>query len=131
VQAFVASLILHTKQSSSGDPTLRPAVTSLLFSLRQEAQRQGLTGRSEEGTSRPFWAVHLSLHQEKPVYTPDEEELASFSRGEENMILEAFARYDQDGSGSIDKEELGMLLQDLGLQVRAGAALCVNVAVMC
>lgn len=125
VQSFLAGLILHTKRkegssasraeggASSSSPmslTLEelaqvPEVTSLLFSLRPGGAQGG-------------WRVHLSLMQEKPLYTPDSREMDLFSEAERGMIKEAFNRYDEDGNGAIDQEELGLLLQDLGLQVR-------------
>ncbi len=83
-----------------------PEVTSLLFSLRPGGAQGG-------------WRVHLSLIQEKPLYTPDSKEMDLFSEAERGMMKEAFSRYDEDGNGAIDQEELGLLLQDLGLQVRA------------
>lgn len=127
VQAFLAGLILHTKHKEGGrggssvsnsndaSPTTAftleelaqvPEVTSLLFSLRPGGAQGG-------------WRVHLSLIQEKPLYTPDSKEMDLFSEAERGMMKEAFSRYDEDGNGAIDQEELGLLLQDLGLQVRA------------
>ena len=115
VQTFLAGLILHTKRkekidSSSSSFTLDdihslPEVTSLLFSLRPGGAKGG-------------WRVHLSLLQEKPVYEPDKEEMVHFTESEKSMIREAFSRYDENNNGEIDKEELGLLLHDLGLQVR-------------
>jgi hypothetical protein len=104
VQTFLAGLILKIQPSSAGTPRSTPSVSSLLFSLRPSKKKKG-------------WKVHLSLRQDRPVYLPDADEMATFSEGEKNMIKEAFARYDEDGSGAIDKEELGLLLQDLGMQV--------------
>ena len=129
VQSFLAGLILHTKRKDGGASTGSavgsraeatasppsftpeelaqvPEVTSLLFSLRPGGAQGG-------------WRVHLSLMQEKPLYTPDSREMDLFSEAERGMIKEAFNRYDEDGNGAIDQEELGLLLQDLGLQVRA------------
>ena len=118
VQSFLASLILQTKRKASGSSlgpgtdtdtftldelNVVPDVTSLLFSLRPGGAQGG-------------WRVHLSLMQEKPVYVPDTQEMTQFSEAERGIIREAFNRYDEDGNGAIDREELGLLLQDLGLQ---------------
>jgi len=99
-QSFLASLILGTV-SSDGDHAA-PQIPSLLFSLTYKDE---------------VWKVHLSQNQERPMYVPDEEELVSFSEAEKNMIRDAFFRYDKDGNGTIDQDELGMLLLDLGMQV--------------
>lgn len=109
VQAFLAGLILHTRHkddASVEDPLQVPEVTSLLFSLRPGGAQGG-------------WQVHLSLLQEKPLYTPDARDMQLFTEAERGIIKEAFARYDEDGNGAIDREELRLLLQDLGLQVGA------------
>lgn len=131
MQSFLAGLILHTKRKAGGGASSAssaagaasppsftpeelaevPEVTSLLFSLRPGGAQGG-------------WRVHLSLMQEKPLYTPDSHEMDLFSEAERGMIKEAFNRYDEDGNGAIDQQELGLLLQDLGLQVRC---LCVYV----
>lgn len=107
VQAFLAGLILHTRhKEDTGDSSTAgvPETTSLLFSLRPGGAQGG-------------WQVHLSLLQEKPLYMPDSRDMDLFSEAERVMIKEAFARYDEDGNGAIDREELRLLLQDLGLQV--------------
>lgn len=138
VQCFLAGLILHTKRKAGGGsstssavgaaaspPSLMPEevaqvpeVTSLLFSLRPGGAQGG-------------WRVHFSLMQEKPLYTPDSHEMDLISEAERGMIKEAFNRYDEDGNGVIDLEELGLLLQDLGLQVRCSCVyLCSFVPVL-
>lgn len=102
IQSFLAGLILSTTPISARPPQLHNQPASLLFSLKMKG-----------GT----WEVHLSLNQKRPKYIPDEQEVIRFSEAEKNMIKDAFDRYDRDGNGIIDQNELALLLQDLGMQV--------------